>query len=94
MQSVIIYRNPLEAAVWESLMNGGFIIVLAFILAALVGVGVYWLIDNYTDRYARIPGTRGLVQASFLRRHIGKISIAAGFGSLFLMHLANIKGWI
>jgi hypothetical protein len=88
--NVVLY-DPITAALF---LDGGFIIFLAVMLAAAAGVGVYWLIDNYTDRYARIPGTRGLMQASFLRRHIGKISIAAGFGSLFLMHLANIKGWI
>jgi hypothetical protein len=90
-RSNIVLYDPITAALF---LDGGFIIVLAFMLAAGAGVGVYMLIDKYTDRYSRIPGTRGLVMKSFLRRHAGKISTAAGFASLWLMHLANVKGWL
>ena len=99
MQEVIIYRNPLEAAIWSSLMNGGFVVVLVFILAALVGVGVYTQIERLVSRSRRRYGyttarTMGWTVTDFLSRHNGKISIAVSLISLYLVHLANIKGWI
>lgn len=39
MQSVIIYRNPLEAAFWESMMNSE-----ASIFFFVIGVGIFWSI--------------------------------------------------
>lgn len=96
MQEVIIYRNPFEAAIWHSLMNGGFIVVLAFLVAALIGVGVYVQIEKLHERAYktwRFDGT-SYKTVAFFYLHVGKISIAAGLLSLYVMHLANIKGWI
>lgn len=94
MQSVIVYRNPLEAAIWESLMNGGFIIVAAFIVAALIGVAVYAQIERLHHRAYRSwqwsSKKYGAIATLYL--HNGKISIAAGLLALFAMHLWNMYG--
>ena len=39
MQSVIVYSNPLEAAFWEFMMNGG-----APIFFFVIGAGIFWSI--------------------------------------------------
>lgn len=33
IQSVIVYRNPMEAALWELLMSGGFFAVIVGVIA-------------------------------------------------------------
>lgn len=42
MQSIIVYRNPLEAMIWGKLMEGGFglAILAAAILSVLAAVAV------------------------------------------------------
>jgi ABC-type sugar transport system permease subunit len=98
MQSVIIYRNPLEAAMWESLMNGGIWVVLAVIVAALVGVGVYSLINRNVRSYNIRPwgrqSARGIGVTGFFMQYAGWISTAAALVTLYAIHLANIKGWL
>ena len=35
-QEIIVYRNPLEAAMWDSLMNGdGIVIIIGIAIAAM-----------------------------------------------------------
>lgn len=36
MQEVIMYRNPIEAAVWSAIMNGSFLPVIAGVLVFFV----------------------------------------------------------
>lgn len=36
MQEVIVYRNPIEAAVWSAIMNGSFMPVIAGVLVFFV----------------------------------------------------------
>lgn len=48
MQSVIVYRNPLEAMMWDSLMNGGFFfyfLIIAF-LAVMIPVLINWMVSG------------------------------------------------
>lgn len=85
---VVIY-TPLEDILYN---QGGFMIVLAVVIAGLIGAGVYALIERNTDRYRRITGTRGLVRETFLRRYNGWISTAAALGALYVIHLANVRG--
>lgn len=33
MQSIIVYRNPLEAAMWETIMSGSFFPVIVGVIA-------------------------------------------------------------
>lgn len=36
MQEVIMYRNPIEAAVWSAIMNGSFLPVIAGVLVFFI----------------------------------------------------------
>ena len=94
MQSVIVYHNPLEAAIWDSLMNGGWVVVFAFIVATLVGVGVYAQIEKLHRRAYRSWqwSSKKYNAIATLYQHNGKISIAAGLLALFAMHLWNMYG--
>ena len=43
MQEIIVYRNPLEAALWSAIMDGSF-------LAALVGVAAFFCVFLAVNR--------------------------------------------
>jgi hypothetical protein len=52
-QSIIVYRNPLEKALWENLMNGQFIPIFAACLVFLVVlVGLLAALDKFFPRFA------------------------------------------
>ena len=40
-QSIIVYRNPLEAAMWEGIMSGGFPVILFMILMLVISVMLF-----------------------------------------------------
>lgn len=94
MQSIIVYRNPLEAAFWDSMMNGGFVVVLAVMAAALVSVGVYVQIEKlHQHAYVKWRYTgRSYKAIATLYLHVGKISIACSLLFLYTLHLWNIHG--
>lgn len=69
--SIIVYRNPLEYYIWESMFNGGFIVFLFVIVTALFGVWVYSWLEKLDRR-------------SFFNIHKGKISL--GFAALVLSY--------
>ena len=51
MKEFIVYRNPLEAAIWGSLSNGGLfpILVAMFVAVVVIVVGIC-LVDRYVAR--------------------------------------------
>ena len=75
MESIIVYRNPVEAMVWQSIMNGDFVPVgtglLVFffsflILNRLLEKPVLWFQRNFlksTVRSYRNPGAMYLSMA-------------------------------
>ncbi len=82
-QQVIVYRSQWEQARDQALlMDGGFVVIFAVILAFAIGAGVHYVIDINTSRQ------------SFIRRNIMVISTVAAVGSLYLMHIAGMKGWL
>jgi hypothetical protein len=92
MQHSVTVYTPIEAALF---LNGGWAIVLAFIVAALVGAGVFSLIERYTGCWQlRRRYDRPRTFKQMIARHNGKISIATGMLTLYLIHLANVKGWL
>lgn len=81
-QQVIVYRSQFEQMRDQALMDGGFVVILAVLLAFAIGAGVHYVIDINTSRQ------------SFIRRNIMVISTVAAVGSLYLMHIAGMKGWL
>lgn len=61
-QSIIVYRNPLEAAFWESGLL--FPLMCAMVAAAIAAVSVDWLLR-------KIPGGKAL---AFRRKYGGVIA--------------------
>lgn len=49
-QSIIVYRNPMEAAFWEAITNTDFPVVLFIVLTLLISVGLFILYDHITRR--------------------------------------------
>lgn len=48
MQEVIVYRNPLEAAIWQTVMNGEFFVVAVGLVAFfLVFLAIHGLVGKY-----------------------------------------------
>lgn len=45
-QSIIVYRNPMEAAMWESIMNSDFPIILFIVLALIISVTLFLIYDK------------------------------------------------
>lgn len=67
MQSVIVYRNPLEAAMWENLMSlGSNPVFLGICLGTIVFIGVTGVCQSYQNttfvnkKSAAIGGLCGL----------------------------------
>jgi hypothetical protein len=96
---VVIY-TPLEDILYN---QGGFMIVIAVIVAGLIGAGVYALIERTFGRRfggyrVRAWGTSkinvGGGIGGLISKYNGWISIAAALGALYLIHLANVKGLI
>lgn len=46
-QSIIIYRNPLEAAFWDLFMSSA--LTFPIITSVVVFVVAYWFIDDYVS---------------------------------------------
>lgn len=76
--NVVVY-DPITAALF---LDGGYVIILALIVAALIGVGVYHQLEKRVKMYG------------FWYRHMGKLSIAVSVLSLYLMHLSSVRGWL
>lgn len=53
-QSIIVYRNPLEAAMWESVMNSDSPIILIVILALVISVVLFIVYEWVCRRSFRI----------------------------------------
>lgn len=88
MQTVIVYRNPLEAAIWESLMDGGWGIMLAVFAIALVGVLTYTTIERvHRNAYRkwRCVG-KPYRNVAFLYLHVGKVSITVAAIFAVILH--------
>jgi len=50
MQEIIIYRNPAEAAFWNSMSNGGAVVFLA-----VIALGIFWaLAYSLTEKVAKV----------------------------------------
>jgi hypothetical protein len=81
MQTVIAYRNPLEAMIWESMMNGGAGPFLAVMMIALVGVGTYALILRTCDRN----------RLSLIYQHATLISTAVAVSLAVILHFWYIS---
>jgi uncharacterized membrane protein YgdD (TMEM256/DUF423 family) len=76
--NIVIY-TPIEKALF---LDGGFMFVLAFIVAGALAAVVMAQIDKRVRRF------------SFLHNNMMWVGGAVFVGSLFLMHLANVKGWL
>lgn len=54
MQQIIVYRNPLEAAMWDSIMNGNPVVILFFLSTAvsvvLAAMASEWIFRNVVIR--------------------------------------------
>lgn len=50
MQEVIIYRNPLEAAMWHGIMDSDFPIILFVVAMLIVSVSLFLLQDKFIGR--------------------------------------------
>lgn len=46
--SIIVYRNPMEKAFWESMQNGGALVFVSFIVTAIF---VTWAICQLDKRH-------------------------------------------
>lgn len=76
MQSIIVYRNPLEAAIWESMMGGGALIFILVMGIALVGVCTYAAIERAFNRN----------RLSLVYQYNGAISIAVSVLLALALH--------
>ena len=57
-QSIIVYRNPMEAAFWESGM--AFPLMVGLVLSLAVALGLNWIFVRYNQwQYRRNRYTRG-----------------------------------
>lgn len=46
--SIIVYRNPMEKAMWEGMQNGGFGFIVLFVVAFFIGFGItYFIISKF-----------------------------------------------
>lgn len=50
MQEIIVYRNPMEAAFWNSMSNGGAPIFFTAILLGIFWAVVYTIAEKLYDR--------------------------------------------
>lgn len=76
--NVVLY-DPVTAALF---LDGGWPIIICVIIAALFATYVHTKLDKLVARHG------------FWHRQLTKIAAAVFFGTLFVMHLANTKGWI
>lgn len=71
-QSIIVYRNPLEQAVWESVMGldlGG---LFPIMVGAFAGIATVMIVSSLITRF------NGSFNRNWLGRHGGNISLALG----------------
>lgn len=63
MQSIIVYRNPLEAMIWGQLMEGGFglAILAAAILSVIAAIAVNAALEKTHPRTRYSNKARALV---------------------------------
>lgn len=88
MQQVIVYRNPLEAAMWNALGNdGAFLLFGIIILLAALWVVTYLAVDWFRMRVLRSTTYYGRSRtAEAWVASLVTIAAAAG------LHLYNIHG--
>jgi hypothetical protein len=54
MQEVIVYRNPVEAAFWHSMSNGGALIFLMFgVMMFIYFIALYYIINKFSKGIKR-----------------------------------------
>ena len=80
MQSIIVYRNPLEAMLWEGLMSGAFFPVI-------VGVVVFFVVFLIINRVLAGRSSYGdrAKYASYVSLALGAI---AGVSTIYYMTAA------
>lgn len=63
MQSIIVYRNPLEAMIWGQLMEGefGLVIIAAGVLSVLAAIAVNAALEKTHPRTRYSNKARALV---------------------------------
>jgi hypothetical protein len=77
MQEVIVYRNPMEAAMWHSIMSADFPYMLFTMLMFIVAVTLFALQDKYIGRkwwYSK-----------FFNWFIGATLLVSGAASYFIL---------
>lgn len=79
MQSIIVYRNPLEAAIWEGMSNGNF---FPFIVASFVCVFFVMIYSSIEQKIYRKNNKRNT-------SNTGVVIVAAisYIGTVYLMWL-------
>lgn len=68
MQSIIVYRNPLEAAMWETIMSGSFFPVIVGVIvffAVFIAANAY-IVERYFAWNKRKAATKVNLAASAL----------------------------
>ena len=50
MQEIIVYRNPLEASIWNGVMDGTFLPVLAGALVFLIAIVLFDKKSSYRNK--------------------------------------------
>lgn len=50
MQEIIVYRNPLEASIWNGIMDGTFLPVLAGALVFLIAIVLFDKKSSYRNK--------------------------------------------
>lgn len=54
MESIIVYRNPLEAMMWEKLMDGSFFpIIVGVVVFFMLFIFNNFLIDRFIGRWGK-----------------------------------------
>ena len=80
MQEIIVYRNPLEAAMWNSFMNGDFFPVM-------VGIAVFFAVFLASHAVAcKIWGSRG-DRGHWVARGSLAVGAVAGMSTVWKMAL-------
>lgn len=85
MQEVIVYRNPLEAAIWHALSQGnGLLVFISVIFLGFVWAFAYVIIDKlmliYSRHYRRGPFTTRYGQTPWVEYTLATaITVAIGY---------------
>lgn len=97
MQSIIVYRNPVEAAFWDIFMTDPLSMILFFLILAAafaVGLFVYNTIDKWwsRQRFTQSFGSNKMPKWKMRLYHWkGYIAGAAALLFLYGVHLFNMR---